>query len=111
MSTATWQHALQLEGAVHVLAGGSLCPLYQLPAWACSTLHILTGICRTVTNGAFERFSGPTFSSDWEGVSRSGGIYRPWIAYRAWCPHHPEGAGHTYWSTAAASTLDENRGS
>lgn len=108
MSTATWQHALQLEGAVHVLAGGSLCPLYQLPAWVCSTLHILTGVCRTVTEGEFHRLDSA--SSDWVDVYQSGGIYRPWIAYRAWCPHHPEGAGHSYWSTAAAAALDENRG-
>ena len=97
-----WEQVLQREAAAHVLAGGRVCPLYRLPAWVCSTLHLLTGVCRTVTTGAFGRFTSP-----WpEDSADDGGTYRPWIAHHYCCPHDPDSAGATYWSTVAASTLD-----
>ena len=102
-----WQVALQRETAAHVIAGGRSCPTYGLPEWVCSVLHLVTGLCRTVTTGRFDRFGGH-FDTARGGPSNSddGGIYRPWIAEFPCCPHHLEAQGLTYWSTPQASTLD-----
>ena len=96
-----WTQILQREAASHALAGKRVCPVYALPHWVCATLHLITGMCRTITTGRFERIT-VEFEED---VDPSG-IYRPWIAEHYCCPHDPEAIGSTYWSTAAASTLD-----
>lgn len=98
---SAYEAALLRESVAHVLAGGRVCPVYGLPHWVCSTLHLITGVCRTVTTGRFERVSGG-FASN----ADKSGIYRPWIVSRPECPHHPDAQGETYWSTPAASTLD-----
>lgn len=91
---------LERELAVAVLAGQRFCPIFHLPCWICTTLHVLTGVVRSVTEGRFERFRERRFE-----------MFEPWFA-EPWlrddpiCVHSTGASGDHYWNTAEASMTD-----